>query len=64
VQGRTKEASPLLERLNRHQSAWLRRELPLQPRELRMRLRQAQPDAVATTFALLHQDPSTAPLAL
>jgi CHAT domain-containing protein len=64
VQGRTKEASPLLERLNRHQSAWLRRELPLQPREMRMRLLQAQPDAVATTFALLHQDPSTAPLAL
>jgi CHAT domain-containing protein len=54
----------LLQRLTRSQSNWLRRELPLQPRDLRMSLLKEQPDAISTTFALLHQDPSTAPLAL
>jgi CHAT domain-containing protein len=64
VQGRTAEARPLLERLNRSQSVWLRRELPLQPRELRMAQLAAQPDALASTFALLDQDAGAAALAL
>jgi CHAT domain-containing protein/Flp pilus assembly protein TadD len=64
VQGRTAEARPLLERLNRSQSVWLRRELPLQPRELRMAQLAAQPDALASTFALLDQDSGAAALAL
>jgi CHAT domain-containing protein/Tfp pilus assembly protein PilF len=55
---------PLLTRLNRSQANWLRRELPLQPRDLRMSLLKEQPDAIASTFALLHQDQSAAPLAL
>jgi CHAT domain-containing protein len=57
-------AIPLLTRLNRSQADWLRRELPLQPRDQRMVQLQRQPDAVATTFLLLDQDPSSAPLAL
>ncbi len=54
----------LHERLNHVQANWLRRELPLQPRELRSSLLAAQPDASDTTFALLHQHPASAPLAL
>ncbi|MFN9802808.1 MAG: CHAT domain-containing protein [Bacteroidota bacterium] len=57
-------AEPLLQRLNRAQADWLRRELPLQPRDLRGSLIDQQPNAPATTFALLDQRPATAPLAL
>ncbi|MFN7898767.1 MAG: tetratricopeptide repeat protein [Synechococcaceae cyanobacterium] len=57
-------AQPLLQRLNRAQANWLRRELPLQPRDLRNRLIDQQPDAFGTTFALLDQNPAAAPLAL
>ncbi len=57
-------AEPLLQRLNRTQANWLRRELPLQPRELRRTLIDQQPDATALTFALLDQSPIAAPLAL
>ncbi len=64
LQSRVSVAEPLLGRLSQAQSDWLRRELPLQPRELRMAQLQAQPDGVASTFALLDQDPSSAPLAL
>jgi CHAT domain-containing protein/tetratricopeptide (TPR) repeat protein len=57
-------AEPLVQRLNRAQVNWLRRELPLQPRELRSRLIDQLPDAFGTTFALLDQSPAAAPLAL
>jgi CHAT domain-containing protein len=57
-------AEPLLQRLNRTQANWLRRELPLQPRELRRTLIDQQPDAAALTFALLDQSLIAAPLAL
>lgn len=46
-------AESLLQRLNRTQANWLRRELPLQPRELRRTLIDQQPDAAALTFACL-----------
>lgn len=54
----------LLSRLSHSQADWLRRELPLQPRQQRMAQLRAQPDALATIFALLDEDPDTAPLAL
>ena len=57
-------AAPLTVRLNQTQADWLRRELPLQPREFRSRLLAAQTDGVATSFALLDLDPTSAPLAL
>jgi len=57
-------ALPLWTRFSQAQANWLRRELPLQPRELRASLLAAQPDAIASTFALLHQYPPSAPLAL
>jgi CHAT domain-containing protein/tetratricopeptide (TPR) repeat protein len=57
-------AAPLVQRLNHVQANWLRRELPLQPREQRNTLIDAQPDAVAITFALLDQSPSAAAVAL
>jgi CHAT domain-containing protein/tetratricopeptide (TPR) repeat protein len=60
----TASAAALLSRLSRDQANWLRRELPLQPRDLRMDQLDAQPDAAAATFALLAQDPTAAPLAL
>ncbi|MFM7314799.1 MAG: CHAT domain-containing protein, partial [Cyanobium sp.] len=63
-QGQSAAAGPLLQRLNGSQAQWLRRELPLQPRGLRSSLLEAQPDAIASTFALLDQDPGSAPLAL
>lgn len=64
LQGRIAPSIPLLSRLARNQSDWLRRELPLQPRELRSSLLAQQEDAVASSFALLDLDPSGAPLAL
>jgi len=63
-QSQPQAARPLVTRLTRSQADWLRRELPLQPRELRLAQLQAQADAVATAFALLDQDPSSAALAL
>ena len=57
-------AEPLLQRLTRAQADWLRRELPLQPREFRSSLIDQQPDAPANTFALLDLSPAAAPLAL
>ncbi|MFN9547900.1 MAG: tetratricopeptide repeat protein, partial [Cyanobacteriota bacterium] len=57
-------AELLLQRLNLAQANWLRRELALQPRELRGSLINKQPDTIATTFALLDQHPAAAPLAL
>jgi len=62
--GRPSAAEPLLRRLTRNQSEWLRRELPLQPRDLRAGLLAQQPDAVATTFLLLERDPAAVELAL
>ncbi|MEB3360930.1 MAG: CHAT domain-containing tetratricopeptide repeat protein [Synechococcaceae cyanobacterium] len=53
-----------LQRLNQQQASWLRRELPLQTREWRSHLIAAQPDAPSLTFALLDQNPTSAPLAL
>jgi CHAT domain-containing protein/tetratricopeptide (TPR) repeat protein len=63
-QSNSTDAIPLLQRHNRHQANWLLRELPLQPRELRSTLIDKQPDAIGSTFALLDQSPSAAPLAL
>ena len=57
-------AEPLVQRLNHTQANWLRRELPLQPRELRFSLIDGQPDAPALAFALHHQSPTAATLAL
>jgi CHAT domain-containing protein/tetratricopeptide (TPR) repeat protein len=57
-------AEPLVQRLNHTQANWLRRELPLQPRELRRSLIDEQPDASALAFALHHQSPTAATLAL
>jgi CHAT domain-containing protein len=57
-------AEPLVQRLNHTQANWLRRELPLQPRELRHSLIDGQPDAPALAFALHHQSPTAATLAL
>jgi CHAT domain-containing protein/Tfp pilus assembly protein PilF len=57
-------AEQLVQRLNLAQANWLRRELPLQPRELRHSLIDEQPDAPALAFALHHQSPKAAPLAL
>ena len=57
-------AEPLVQRLNHTQANWLRRELPLQPRELRRSLIDEQPDASALAFALHHQSPTAASLAL
>jgi CHAT domain-containing protein/tetratricopeptide (TPR) repeat protein len=57
-------AEPLVQRLNHTQANWLRRELPLQPRELRHSLIDEQPDAPALAFALHHQSPTAATLAL
>jgi tetratricopeptide (TPR) repeat protein/CHAT domain-containing protein len=53
-----------LQRLNQQQATWLRRELPLQTRELRSNLIAAQPSAPSLVFALLAQNPISAPLAL
>ncbi|MFN9940821.1 MAG: tetratricopeptide repeat protein, partial [bacterium] len=64
AQTKAAAAEPLLQRLNRAQANWLRRELPLQPRDLRGGLIDQQPDAPANTFALLDQRPAAAPLAL
>ena len=64
LQNRSTDAIPLLQRLNRHQANWLLRELTLQPRELRRTLIDQQPDAPATTFALLDLSSTAAPLAL
>ncbi len=63
-QATSSAAAPLLQRLNRTQANWLVRELPLQPRELRSSLLDVQPDAPATTFALFHENPTAASLAL
>ena len=57
-------AELILHRLNLAQANWLRRELALQPRELRGSLINKQPDTIATTFALIDQHPAAAPLAL
>ncbi|GDX75082.1 hypothetical protein LBMAG41_01580 [Cyanobium sp.] len=46
------------------QGEWLRRELPLQPRDLRSRLLAQQQNAVTLAFALLDQDPSAIDLAM
>ena len=64
LMGRFQEARTFSVRLNRGQARWLRRELPLQPRGLRMAQLAEQPQAIATTFALLHRDPASAELAL
>ncbi|MEB3270142.1 MAG: CHAT domain-containing tetratricopeptide repeat protein, partial [Synechococcus sp.] len=64
LQGNTVASKLLLQRLNRDQLGWLQRELPLQPRDLRGSLLGQQPDASASTFALLDQSPAAAPLAL
>lgn len=64
LQGRYNEARPLLLEVNRTQADWLRRELPLQPRGQRLALLQAQPDALATTLALLELDPQAVDLVL
>ena len=64
LKGQYDYARTYLTRLNRSQAKWLRRELPLQPRGLRMAQMAAQPDAIATTFALLDRDPASAELAL
>lgn len=52
-----------LQRLTRSQGNRMRRELPLQPRELRASQLTAMPNAVATTFALLDKDPDAIELA-
>jgi CHAT domain-containing protein len=57
-------AEPLLQRLNQIQASWLRRELPLQPRDQRSALINQQEVAPAAAFALLDQRPTAAPLAL
>ncbi|MFM7514792.1 MAG: CHAT domain-containing tetratricopeptide repeat protein [Cyanobium sp.] len=61
---RASAAEPLVQRLNLAQGSWLRRELPVQPRELRRSMIDEQPNAPALAFALLEQSPTTAPLAL
>lgn len=57
-------ARQLMARVSRGQGEWLRRELPLQPRDLRSRLLGQQQNAVSLAFALLHQDPAALHLAL
>ena len=57
-------AARLLQNYNPYHAKWLMRELSLQPREQRSTLLDTQPDIPATTFALLDQYPSAAPLAL
>ena len=54
--GQFARARLLLSRLNQSQGEWLRRELPLQPRDLRSRLLSQQPNVVGVTFATLHKD--------
>jgi CHAT domain-containing protein/tetratricopeptide (TPR) repeat protein len=63
-ESQTADAEPLLIRLNRDQGEWLRRELPLQPRELRRKLLAEQPNAMNLSFALLDQAPGATYLAL
>jgi len=60
----TAAAEPLLKRLSLGQGEWLRRELPLQPRELRRQLLAEQPNAMNLSFALLDQAPGAVQLAL
>lgn len=62
-QSQSAEAEQLLKRLTQGQGQWLRQELPLQPRELRLKLLAQQPNATNLTFALLHQDPASIDLA-
>jgi hypothetical protein len=64
LQTNSSAAESLLQRLNQSQASWLRRELPLQPREQRRFLISQQPDAPGTTFALLDQSSAAALLAL
>lgn len=62
-QSRSTDAQELLTRLSQGQGAWLRQELPLQPREMRRHLLSRQPNAVNLAFALLHQHPAAIRLA-
>ncbi len=57
AQSRSADTRPLLSRLARSQGEWLRRELPLQPRELRGGLVASQTDSLQSTFALLDRAP-------
>lgn len=63
-QGNLQDAKQLLESLNPAQANWLRRELIVQPRDLRLTLSKNQTDTLTTTFALLHQSSDAAPLAI
>jgi CHAT domain-containing protein/Flp pilus assembly protein TadD len=63
-QGQFASARLLLSRLNESQGEWLRRELPLQPRDLRTRLLGQQPNVVGVTFATLHRDKESMYMAL
>lgn len=62
--GRGVLAVPLLSRITTAQAAWLRNELPLQPRDLRSIQLRANADALAMSILLLDQEPATAHLAL
>ena len=64
LQTNSSAAESLLQRLHQSQVSWLRRELPLQPGEQRRFLISQQPDAPASTFALLDQTSAAALLAL
>lgn len=64
LQNDARSAYPIIEKLSRNQTDWLLRELPLQPRALRFKQLEAQPDSVGITFALLALDSRTAPLAM
>jgi len=64
LQTKVYAAEPLLQKFHRYQLGWLLRELPLQPRSLRIKLVNQQRDAASTTFTLLDQHPAAAPLAL
>ena len=62
--GQGMSAVPLLSRLTKAQASWLRNELPLQPRDLRLIQLRAKADALAIAMVLLDQEPLTAPQAL
>jgi CHAT domain-containing protein/Tfp pilus assembly protein PilF len=58
------DAASLIARLNSSHANWLRRELPLRPRDFRQSLLAAQPETINISFALLHQDQASVPIAL
>jgi hypothetical protein len=64
AQGRFSDAQFILDSLTKSLTKWLISKLPLQPIELRPNLLLKYPDIFSSVYALLHDHPSAAPLAL